>query len=549
MDRKKLRRLKFEMGGANAFANLVGAVFVQSVAGRLGPPLPEHLWQDPLIRVLDIGFTPFAFAAIFLLTVIYERPIYRYLNALSDSRPVPPELAAEARRRLLNEPILTIGVDLGIWILATVLWSLAWWWTGAPAYAYEQTVFNCLSIGLITVTLVFFLQEHILQKRLAPVFFPTGGLSSVPRTLRIRIRMRLAALLLAINLIPLSSVLIVFYQTAGAAQDPQAALGFLKSSILTYCLIFIVVGVFLTGLVSRNLTTPFGEIIHTLRRVRNGRFDTTVQVTTNDEIGYTGDVINEMTSGLLERERMRQALDLAMEVQQNLLPKAPPRIAGLDIAGASIYCEQTGGDYFDYLQPQGAGPGTVGVVVGDVSDHGLPSAMLMTTVRAFLRQRASRPGSLAQMTADVNRNLCRDVEDSGRFMTLFWVEIDRPALALRYVNAGHDPAVVYRSAVAAAEELRRSGLPLGISEDHGYAEHRRDIAPGEIIVIGTDGIWEAQDARLEMFGKQRLDAAIRGSAEGTAREILEAILTAVDDFCRPQPKTDDITLVVVKVLA
>ena len=403
IDRKKLRRLKFEMGGANVLANLVGALFVQSVASRLGPPLPDHWWRHPLIWALDVAFTPFAFAVIITLTIRYERPIHRYLNALADAQPIPPDLAAEARRRLLNEPFLTICADLGIWVLATVVWSLAWWLTDAPAFAYQQTFFNCMSIGLITITLVFFLQEHILQKRLAPLFFPVGGLSGVPRTHKIRIRTRLAALLLATNLIPLASVLVLFYRITDTVHEPLAALGFLKDSIVAYCLIFIAVGVLLTGLVSRNLTMPFREIILTLRGVRNGRFDKTVQVTTNDEIGYTGDVINEMTTGLRERERMRQALDLAMEVQQNLLPKAPPLIPGLDIAGASIYCEQTGGDYFDYLERDDPATGVLTVVVGDVSDHGLPSAMLMTTARAFLRQRALSPGGLADIVFDVNR--------------------------------------------------------------------------------------------------------------------------------------------------
>jgi sigma-B regulation protein RsbU (phosphoserine phosphatase) len=111
-----------------------------------------------------------------------------------------------------------------------------------------------------------------------------------------------------------------------------------------------------------------------------------VQVTTNDEIGYTGDVINEMTAGLIERDRIRQSLGLAMEVQQHLLPGSDPKIDGLDIAGDSSYCEETGGDYFDYLPVDGNGQGKIKIVGGDVSDHGIASALLMTTARAFLRQ-------------------------------------------------------------------------------------------------------------------------------------------------------------------
>jgi sigma-B regulation protein RsbU (phosphoserine phosphatase) len=549
MDRKKLRRLKFEMGGANFLANLVGAVFVQSIASRLGPPIPEHWWRNPLIEVMDIGFTPFAFSVIILLTHRYEKPIQRYLDALAEARPIPPAAEAEARRRLLNEPFLTIVADFAIWVLASVAWGFVWWLTGAPAYAYQQTIFNCLSIGLITVTLVFFLQEHILQKRLVPLFFPSGGLSSVPKTLRIRIRTRLAALLLAINLIPLCSVLFLYYRVSSAVHDPQTALGYLKGSVVAYCLIFIAAGVFLTGLVSRNLTIPFHEIISTLQGVRNGRFEKKVRVTTNDELGFTGDAINEMTRGLQERERMRQALDLAMEVQQNLLPKSPPRVPGLDIAGGSVYCEETGGDYFDYLERDEPTAGTITVVVGDVSDHGLPSAMLMTTARAFLRQRASRPGSLAEIVTDVNRLLCRDVQDTGRFMTLLVAEIDRPGLKLRWVNAGHDPAVLCGPRDEDLLPLGRTGLPLGVTGDGAYSVRKRSIAPGQILVIGTDGIWEAQNGRAEMFGKKRFLDVIRAHAASPAKVIRDAITLAVDEFCHPLQKVDDITLVVVKVSA
>ena len=104
-------------------------------------------------------------------------------------------------------------------------------------------------------------------------------------------------------------------------------------------------GIVLTILVSLNLRRPFQNIIHVLQAVRNGEFSLKVRVTSNDEIGYTGDVINEMTEGLKDRDRMRHSLELAKEVQQHFVPKADPKVAGLDIAGRSKYCERTGGDY------------------------------------------------------------------------------------------------------------------------------------------------------------------------------------------------------------
>jgi sigma-B regulation protein RsbU (phosphoserine phosphatase) len=299
--------------------------------------------------------------------------------------------------------------------------------------------------------------------------------------------------------------------------------------------------------VAKNLSLPFGQIIRTLQEVRNGKFDKKVQVTSNDEIGYTGDVINEMTAGLQERDRIRQSLGIAKEVQQHLLPAAAPEIQGLDIAGKSIYCEETGGDYFDYLPVDKNGRGKIKIVVGDVSGHGIASALLMTTARAFLRQRASMTGNLNQIIADVNRQLSRDVEDSGRFMTLFFCEIDCLNKIIRWVNAGHDPAFTFDPDSEDFEELEGHSLPLGVSERAAYQESQRKILPGQILLIGTDGIWESQNARGQMFGKERFRHVISAHARKTAQEILQAVIDEIDAFCHPLEYEDDVTLVVVKV--
>jgi sigma-B regulation protein RsbU (phosphoserine phosphatase) len=547
MDRKKLFFLKFSMGGANFLANLVGVAFAQGISTWVERPLPDFVWKNPLVDLLEIFFSPMAFAFISVATVIYEKPLHQYLNAAFDRRPIGNPLAEKARRRLLNEPYMTMALDLSMWGLAALLWGLALWQAGAGAIPVRRAVFNSLSIGLITITVAFFLQEHVLQKHLAPHFFPEGGLSAVPGARRIRIGTRLAALLLASNLLPLLSIPLLYWRIVRTHTDPQAAIKIMGSAILTYALVFIAVGVVLTILVSRNLSRPFAEIIDALHEIRNGRFDQRVRVTTNDEIGYTADAINEMTEGLKERERMRQSLGLAMEVQQNLLPKSAPRVAGLDIAGASIYCEETGGDYFDYLLRPESGEAEISVVVGDVSDHGVPSAMLMTSVRAFLRQRASRRGSLPEIIADVNRQLVRDVEDTGRFVTLFFAAIDRRRGIIRWVNAGHDPAVIYDCGTDAFIELGRTGLPVGISAETDYQESFREIAAGQIILIGTDGIWEACNSRSEMFGKRRFQEVIRRTAGAAPQDILESILREVKEFCIPFQAADDITLVVIKV--
>jgi len=247
-------------------------------------------------------------------------------------------------------------------------------------------------------------------------------------------------------------------------------------------------------------------------------------------------------------KRSRRWLAQAMEVQQNLMPSGGSVWDGLDIAGRSLFCDQTGGDYYDYFEKSDSASRTISIVAGDVSDHGLPSALLMTTARAFLRECASRPGSASSIIKNVNRHLTHDVQSSGRFMTLFYAEIDSKDRRIRWVSAGHDPALVYDSRSGEFGELGgQSGLPLGVFEDARYEEYHRELAAGQVLVIGTDGIWEARNREGRMFGKLLLQQVIRDNVVRPSAEIIEKVLEALKQFLFPLDIQDDATLVVVKV--
>ena len=247
-------------------------------------------------------------------------------------------------------------------------------------------------------------------------------------------------------------------------------------------------------------------------------------------------------------KRSRRWLAQAMEVQQNLLPNSGSVWDGLDIAGRSLFCDQTGGDYYDYFEKSDSASRTISIVAGDVSDHGLPSALLMTTARAFLRECASRPGSVSTIVGHVNRHLTHDVQASGRFMTLFYAEIDCTDRRIHWVSAGHDPALVYDPRSGEFGELGgQGGLPLGVFEDARYEEYHRELAAGQVLVIGTDGIWEARNKEGRMFGKLLLQQVIRDNVVRPAAEIVEKVLESLKQFLFPLDIQDDATLVVVKV--
>ena len=248
-------------------------------------------------------------------------------------------------------------------------------------------------------------------------------------------------------------------------------------------------------------------------------------------------------------KNFKSSMAQASEVQQKLMPKSDPQVDGFDIAGRSIWCDETGGDYYDFLYPAANGHKRIGIVVGDVTDHGIPSALLMTTARAFLRERIQTPPSeCAAIISDVNNRLVQDVEELNLFMTMFYSEIDIKEKMIRWVKAGHEPAILYTPGKDSHELLAGEGLPLGVMEDAVYRESQKQISSGQIILIGTDGIKEAVDTHGEMFGNERLLNVIRDHANQPARQILDNVFESLNDFRHPLEPDDDETLVVIKVL-
>jgi phosphoserine phosphatase RsbU/P len=251
-----------------------------------------------------------------------------------------------------------------------------------------------------------------------------------------------------------------------------------------------------------------------------------------------------------KNELLRQALALADEVQRNLLPQGPPGLPGFDIAGTSLYSDATGGDYFDFIEASRERQNRFGVIIGDVTGHGVAAALLMTTARAFLRMRSFQPGSLAAVVDDVNRLLCADVGDTGRFMTLFYLAIDTEKKRLHWVRAGHDPIILYDATTGAVTDIPdQGGPPLGIVTGARYAENNTaGFAPGQVALLATDGLWESRNAAGEMYGKDRVRESLRRNADRPAADIVAAVLGELQAYLGPDQPDDDVTLVAIKVL-
>ena len=528
-------------------SNLIGVGITQYLTQRSAfPYLPD------IVRLgaqIDKWFLPASLLVSVALILIYERPIRAYLTTRYERKVLPSISVFKARQRLLNEPFFLIGLSFCMWLAAAVAHSSVLWVHDARTVVILIACLRHIETGLITVTVAFFVVEFILQRSVIPYLFPDGGLSAITGTVRIRIRTKLTAFLFACNIVPLVSILQRTHGRLHADESLMTALGAFQSDLAIQIFVFMAVGIWLTFLVSSNLTKPLQEITHVLRKVQHGLFETRVRVTSNDEIGYTGDVINAMTEGLIERDQIKQSLSLAKEIQQNLLPKDTWKLDGFDMAGKSEYCDETGGDYFDFIPAVAGKDQKLGVVIGDVSGHGISSALLMATVRSALRQRAFHSGSAAQIITDVNRQLVQDTEPSCDFVTLFFLIIDTASHELTWVRAGHDPAILYDTGSDSFQELGGSGVPLGVDGRYNYEEQKGAMLSQEgVILLGTDGVWEAPDLKGNRFGKEAVYEAVRRHHQRSANEILDRILSAQAAFQGSAKREDDATLVIIKTL-
>jgi len=302
---------------------------------------------------------------------------------------------------------------------------------------------------------------------------------------------------------------------------------------------------------ARSVTGPLRQLAAVAKDLAAGRLDTRAEVVSHDEVGELADAFNAMVPELQSHIKLVEGLGIAREVQQKLLPAAPPVIPGYDIAGISIYSEDIGGDYYDFLEMTDvAGNRRVGVIVGDVAGHGVVAALTMTAVRVLLRSYAGDGVALLPAMHAVNHHLVADAT-GGRFVTLVYLVIDpvSPNRQLRWISAGQGPLLFYDMDNHRFEELAVQDIPLGVEDDWRFHETTRSDWPRQgLLMLGTDGIWETQNETGHVFGKEGFMNAIRATAHLPATEICSLITERLKEFRGSVPQRDDVTLVVVKFI-
>jgi len=535
------------------FANLAGTGIVTSYFMFFDTDLKvQHVTNDLIvIGIMFVGLV--IIATIFLRS--WHKDLTHFANLKMQKQDVDSDLRKRVQRKILNLPYVSSMTSLFNWFLAANIMSIYFSLVPDQNFLAEflnrgsRTFIGVIIAGIVTCAIVFFTVE-IHCRKILPYFFPEGGLMKTPGAFRLKLRIRMLIIFGLASLLPIILMAVLSYNKAKMMLilEPGEVIGSLLYLTAFLLIVVLATAVFFSRIFAASIIAPVSQLERAMARVEGGDFSAFVPVDTNDELGALAEHFNQMTEGLKERYRLQRSLDLAKEVQQNLLPREDPVVEGLDVAGQSIYCDETGGDYFDYLSSSEWGPEKFAVLIGDVSGHGIPSALLMATARAFMRQRSSRSGSMAEVVSDVNRQLTRDVEETGRFMTLFYLMIDMAARNISWVRAGHDPALWYDPLTEQFEELHGDGAALGVDENLQFVQYQKSgLKAGQVLLLSTDGLWETQNQAGSMFGKDRIYEIIRQKSHASAREILDTIVLTLESFRQNLEPEDDITLVVIKI--
>jgi sigma-B regulation protein RsbU (phosphoserine phosphatase) len=241
--------------------------------------------------------------------------------------------------------------------------------------------------------------------------------------------------------------------------------------------------------------------------------------------------------GRLEREAL-----LAREVQSSFLPHEIPQIPGWQTVACWRPAREVAGDYYDFVSDGG---GRLGLVIADVADKGMPAALFMVLTRSIVRASVTRAPTPAQGMALANRLICEDAT-RGMFVTLFYALLDPATRQVTYVNAGHNPPLLYRATQGQLVKLRRTGMALGVLADASFGQHTVRLDPGDLLVCYTDGVTDAIDAGGQAFGMERLQRVVLDRRREPASELMAGLEGAIEAFVRDTTPFDDVAIIVLK---
>ena len=243
-----------------------------------------------------------------------------------------------------------------------------------------------------------------------------------------------------------------------------------------------------------------------------------------------------------QRDDLLQDVELAAQVQRLFLPVGKPAIAGLEIAGMMQPARGVSGDYYDYIPIDAH---TIQIVIADVAGKGVPAALLMSATAASMQLEANHDRNMLEIVGRLNTGI-HSVSDGERYVTLLLAEIDTHKRTLRYINCGHNPALLFRAKTGTLTRMNSSCPPIGISPEEICELASADLIAGDVLVFYTDGVTEAENPLGEEFGTERLSAVVRRGSSLSAEDLMIDIFRSAANFCSEVGFNDDVTILVVK---
>lgn len=262
----------------------------------------------------------------------------------------------------------------------------------------------------------------------------------------------------------------------------------------------------------------------------------------NRELSIAYESLQVAQAQIIQKEKLEHELRMARDVQAGLLPRNVPELAGWQFAARWRPARVVSGDFYDFIT---LNDGTLGTAVADVSDKGMPAALFMSFSRSILRACAKSAASLADAVQRANVLIHADAADS-MFVTLFVCALNPISGALTYVNAGHNPPLLFCAAGAQWQELKSSGMALGVFNEARFVQHAAQLDAGDVLLLYTDGVIDALDLQGERFGRERLMAVLHDALDENADGIADALERALESFTAGGDPYDDMTCVVVK---
>jgi len=309
------------------------------------------------------------------------------------------------------------------------------------------------------------------------------------------------------------------------------------------------IAIFVALAAAKTLTGPIRQLHQAARKLASGDFSVRVENKSKDEIGELSSDFNAMVPALEERLKVKRDLDLAREIQQFLVERAAPSLEGFDIAGQTIYCDETGGDYQDFINVYDDKRNINGLaaVIGDVTGHGVGAALLMAAARSSFRAHMRHEHDAGKLLDAVNNDLSAD-SSGGRFLTMFFAMLQPGSSKFSWISAGHEVALMFDPAADTFTELDGDGIPLGVDATWVYASASAEIPKGGLLVAYTDGIREAKNAAGERYGMERLKDSIRAVHARGSYAISEQIIADWRNYCGDVSPDDDVSLMVIKLI-